>query len=749
MKILHTRAAAEPILLATTCHNMNLLAVVTKSLVVVYRSTTLTVVTQFALSIPADETSVCACWSPSGRLLVIGLQNGEAFLLDVESGDLVRRFVPRSDAECSSIMVEDISGGTAPAPAAGDADNDGDDEGVGKSYDPLRQPPVLFTSMKGAIMACTWTTVASQVSSTNRHQERCLPLRTTVLSPILDELEREDETPVLILLDQEGGLSFLPGGMREVCFVPARLPVNLTPNLACVDTFVVCKPSTAAGKEGDSGGLALKHLDCATGDSSKRDADNAVAAHVAYLVVRRSLSKEHPHVIRFDLSPIIASATRRDVVSVCCIAEYCRMGRDCFLYSLRRWTNLICTVHNDMFLPKNAMLLRDSLVEEIAHPQEKEVMKYFNAVNLATLVNDAEELSQQLKQLILQISNVAYRCYDIALHISEAHCADRQRQRLLLSVIGNLRLRCSNLMREMRHGAEREKELLQWVIQRAALLTNATPPATDVLLLNEPLRARWHSMLLRTLHRIGHGESAVTSLVDEKGMRNEVDLAQIVKSCMPRHYEVTGYDLPLVCQQSDPVHIRQCEILISDKTSFAVDGVMLRTVALTREEPFQPLTAFFVLERQPGAGSVFRQVQEWVSVETQQLQLTVDTASFLWSAVVDEESHCVVLWEQKVTSQTPSAALTGAAANTWAEQTLVLALTDENGALELHNEGVDESVDETGGNATETSAQGAKYAVLEVKGISTKHLRVSVSQVRGFGVLYAKERFVVVDFYRG
>nr|CCC95172.1 conserved hypothetical protein [Trypanosoma congolense IL3000] len=751
MKILHTRAAAEPILLATACHNMNLLAIVTRSVVVVYRSTTLTVVTQLSLSIPAEETSVSACWSPSGRILAIGLQSGEVFLLDVESGDLVRKFVSRFSSKHFCTSMEDSDDCTSVAFEGGSVETEKEPNGVGNEEDPLRQPPVLSTSTNGAIVACTWTSAVSRVSTLKKHSERCLPLCTTASSCILDELQCGDETPVLILFDQAGGLSFLPGGIREVCFVSTKLPFLMDLSRVRVDSFVVAAPPPALRKESKDGdNFSATPLDDVI--KGRRDRDNGVnTSHVAYLVVNSTAPNNSLQIVRLDLSEVIASVTSREVVSVCCIAEYCRMGKKSFLYSLKQWSDLICNVHTHMLLPDNATLLRDAVVEELAHPEKANVLNYFNAIDLKALIECGEDISRMLTQLVLQVSNVVHRCYDIALHVSQTQCRDLKRQSLLLEIIGGLRQRCGNVMREIRYEAEREKELLQWVIQRRSLVRQAPPATADTLTLDEPLRARLHPMLLRTLHRIGKGESVIGPPVAKESDKVEKELTRVVESFMPLHSGVPVAVVPLLYDGEDVLRVHQCEVIAAGPADTA-DGILLRVAAVSIEQPVQVVMGYFSLKQCSRVGFAFQQEKAWVPLEVQPLQFTIEEDSLHWSALVDDDGHCVVLWRNKPAPPSASTSTFGAIPASLAENILTLSLVDEDGRVAVQNDCGDESPNGNtcdGGDDDTMGCDKTKYAVLEVKGISTRHLKASVSRSRGFGVFYAMERFVVVDFYGG
>ncbi|ESL08750.1 hypothetical protein TRSC58_03542 [Trypanosoma rangeli SC58] len=730
LKVLHAKAVAEPILLATTCHNMDLFAIVTRSLVVVYRSTTLTVVTTLPLVIKEKETAVSACWSPSGRLLVVGLQSGDLYILDVESGELIRRFVPRRDIALAikSAHAKTLSG-IADTPEEDDSNNRSSEEEDGaeddKERDPLRQPPILPISVDGAIVACTWTSFAPHTPTMHSHNELCLPLSATISSPIFEELERQEDIPVLLVLDQKGGLSFLPGGMQEVGVVVMSLQWALDPLCMRVEAFFVAatpppspSPSPDAHKN-DSSDLWSR--------------GGSTDFHAAYLVVRETEGRASPRpfsqVVRIHLSDTIARVTDREAVALCSIVEYCRMGKVSYQFVRKRWESLISAVRKDLLLPQNALLLRDTLMEDIAQPPLAKVTAYFEGLDLDALVKDTEELSKQFAHLVLQVSNVAYRCYDLALHLSQAHSSDRQRQCMLMDVIGGLRQRCSNFLRQMRLELEREKDLVHWVLHRAA--PTGTRPLTSL----PSLRAARHPSLLRTLHHIARGESTVFFLVDENIGRGEEELSYIVKGCLLGSRETVACLVPLLDDiAAESILQRQCEVLVTNTAGAGAECVQLHAVTVTQSHPCQPLMATYALQLRGNAGLCFVAQHESLALDIAPLRLAEAKATLLWSGVVDDGGRRVVLWER------------AAASVEAADATLVVAVVDEAGVVEVTADaGENDAEEEEARSAAEGEAE-RHYAVLEIKGISTRHLRASVSRVRGFGVFYAKERFVVVVF---
>lgn len=723
MKILHTKSTAEPILLATACHNMNLLAIVTRSLVVVYRSTTLTVVMTFPLSMRENETIVSACWSPSGRLFAIGVQSGELYLLDVESGDLVRRFAPRSHTARTMRPLDDGSAGNGDG-ETGDNDNE---------VDPLQRSPILPISAHGAIVACTWTSVALRSPAMHSHRELCLPLRSTVSSPIFEELEREDETPLLLILDQRGTLCFLPGGMQEVCVVTVTLPWALDdPHRMRVETFLVAAESFLETNDGS--GSRKWGDDHGTGNlADAGGGGGGGVSYDAYLVVQDTSAGGLPHatshVVRIHLSDTILAATDREVVTICRIAEYCRIGRVSYECARQRWKNLISSVYEDLMLPRKAILVRNALVEDIAMPCKVELLDYFKKLDLIALVKDAEALSQEFFQIVLHVSNVAYRCYDLALHLSQAQSNNRQRQCLLMDIIGGLRQRCSDLLHYIRLEAERTRELVQWVAQQASLRRRSLPSGAELFAAQPPLRAVRHPSLLRTLHRIASG-APTASPPTSGGNTGEEELARVVRNSLLAGGEAVARGLQLAGDTDAALVLqRQCEVLVADAAA-GREGVRVHAVTIAKERPAQPLMTLCTVAPWGDVEGVLLAEQESIPVEMEPLQFNGTGATFLSCGVVDDEGSCVVLWERASGS----------------DVALVLALVKADGAIEMlvDDENEDGHNDNNSRDAADTKEP--KYALLEIKGISTRHLRTSLSRARGFGVFYARERFFVVDF---
>lgn len=57
MKVLHTKLFHETILLVSSCPNMNLFAMVTPTRLLIYRSTTLTVLATFVICAPINDNN--------------------------------------------------------------------------------------------------------------------------------------------------------------------------------------------------------------------------------------------------------------------------------------------------------------------------------------------------------------------------------------------------------------------------------------------------------------------------------------------------------------------------------------------------------------------------------------------------------------------------------------------------------------------------------------------------------------------
>lgn len=237
MKILHTKAAPEPILLVSACECVNLFAIVTSTALTVYRSTTLTVVAAVPLASycgtrapssdakagPQRKTSATgaiataesdwlqASWSPSGRLFTLALPSGMVLVLDVEGGDLVRCFVPQRTASSSSASPSSLGFR---------------DDAVLVTHTHRRVPQLQLSTLPGPVAALAWTTVGSVLPPTapdggsgtaaaaavpttsssftvnpmspvgagggaTAPLDTCLPLPPSVSTPVLEEAERE------------------------------------------------------------------------------------------------------------------------------------------------------------------------------------------------------------------------------------------------------------------------------------------------------------------------------------------------------------------------------------------------------------------------------------------------------------------------------------------------------------------------------------------------------------------------------
>lgn len=304
MKILHSKAVAEPIVLISACHNMNLFAVVTRTTVSIYRSTTLTVVATLSLrtghvaplmqsaarvkaetnDVHVDEKGltsprgVHAVWSPTGRLFALSLPNGCVLLLDVEDGDLVRRFVPagilsevrqlastqeedphpssRASSMSSPLGWTSTAEGTATphanasqqARAAPQSISDAvngeeaeEEEDVERALSALalRIPSLSPLSTAACpVAAMTWTTLRT-TSTSPAPTAQCLPLRPSLSTPLIAEAHQScqsvvargtataDAVTILLVMDVTGGLSYLVGGLQEAAFHRVQMPAPI------------------------------------------------------------------------------------------------------------------------------------------------------------------------------------------------------------------------------------------------------------------------------------------------------------------------------------------------------------------------------------------------------------------------------------------------------------------------------------------------------------------------------------------
>ncbi|KAK7194173.1 hypothetical protein NESM_000331100 [Novymonas esmeraldas] len=230
MKLLHSKATAEPIVAVAACPCANLFGLVTQSTVAVYRHTTLTTVFNFSLKSfhtaqrggddaarggqgGQGSSAWCCCWSPSGRLLSVALPSGLLLILDVECGALVRLLAPRGTAALENETLPTPTTTTVTTATSGSAL-----AGTWRASTTL--PPGQ------PVLAMCWCAVPSLSADLvdAMHAEvrsRCLPVRTGPTAALLDEVVQGSGVPLHDAATQDSFAATLPGSSSGVSHAAA------------------------------------------------------------------------------------------------------------------------------------------------------------------------------------------------------------------------------------------------------------------------------------------------------------------------------------------------------------------------------------------------------------------------------------------------------------------------------------------------------------------------------------------------
>ncbi|AIN98724.1 hypothetical protein LPMP_240910 [Leishmania panamensis] len=515
MKLLHSKSTAEPILAVTACPCANLFGLVTRSSAAVYRSTTLTTVFNFSLKPfqsalrdnAADEerrndTSVCCCWSPSGRLFTLAMPSGLLLVLDVEGGALVRFLTPGATAPVSS----DGASGSSSTPAS------------------TSVPRVPTTLPPGRpVLAMGWCAVPSLFS---RHvnamhvdmQTRCLPVRTGVTTALLDEVAQGSSISLfgagdashllfstaatsgrypadakrasrsislLMVLGCDGVLRCLIGGLYEVQRLELSLPScyptlpvsGLRGNVAAWEDVVVedmqvrhCTVSTGASagsRTHPQRETGLPGWMC-FGESVVSCVRPAVAQqHRLYLTVAGALSSgaAAPAVWEVNLHANLSALAAPHWLALCYVREYTRIAREVYEKAAREWHAVLRRrLWAHLGLPAVAPLLSSAILAQLTEPDPLELYKYAKQQLMhAAVTEDLEVMATAVQRAIDDVTHVCYRCCEAAMactvYLREADTVTQH--------LGTLRRLCESFLRRVTREAESARDLALWVLQQS------------------------------------------------------------------------------------------------------------------------------------------------------------------------------------------------------------------------------------------------------------------------------------------
>eukprot|EP00796_Vickermania_ingenoplastis_P007442 gene7442-5240_t len=367
MKLLHSKTLSEPILLLSACPSMYLIAVVTARQVIVFRSTTMAPVLTRRLGLDPNTlyraapgnaqrtsstcsssssaaatptgSSLSACWSPAGRIFVLSLPHGTILLLDVETGELIRRLVPKGAPLDKKVYRCAASAAEEDDDAEDDDDNADEEEEEQETskngpadtledgHIPRRvlqqlyavRSPISISIAACPVVAMSWARIVSPYPTILFHQhagrDTCLPLYPGLLSSLLlEELVQplhgggwtpsssadaaagdtdapfiDPTTPdapntvsLLFILDEVGHLSIVLGGLHEVFACRWSLPTHMpftVPTVPSTRGTVVGDDVVDGSGELAFGGVRVRHMAVVAHHSSSSGDEQHSARH--------------------------------------------------------------------------------------------------------------------------------------------------------------------------------------------------------------------------------------------------------------------------------------------------------------------------------------------------------------------------------------------------------------------------------------------------------------------------------------
>lgn len=517
MKLLYSKSAPEPILLATACPCANLFGIITRSTVAVYRSTTLTVVFNYAFSslhnspgaadaaelkpgppsTAVTASSLHASWSPSGRLLTLALSTGTLLLFDVEGGALVRSFESAAFAASTPSLQTSLPAGRPL---------------IAMQWCSITGSAALPAMLQDITTRCLPIQMGASAALLEeavqqQHSDRLVSgsvgslTHTTAAAHLLEPADEATSISLLLLLGDDGVLRVLLGGLQEITAVPLQLP----------PTADGPSPSTSWAS------LCVEELSLSAHADCHGDAAPAATHHKLFLTLakapqRRSAAPSGaaaPPTLAFqgvvlvaDLQDRLARLAAPSRVAFCFASEYCHMADQAYQQAMQRW-HLALAQHTRMHLelPNSARLLRDAIVAEVAKPSCYELFHYARRLPTAALLQDVDHLSETLQRIISDLTHISYRCCEAAMAFAvyiddeaesgliEPHLQDCSADLSspsglttgrLIRQIGSLRREYEAQLRQVARECSLETDLVLWVVQQSpSWLCNDLPKENE------------------------------------------------------------------------------------------------------------------------------------------------------------------------------------------------------------------------------------------------------------------------------
>ncbi|CCW62530.1 unnamed protein product [Phytomonas sp. EM1] len=491
---------------------------------------------------------------------------------------------------------------------------------------------------------------------------------------------------ILMILDMTGVLSFVLGGLQEVRFMTIRIP-HPPGGAICVEKLITVpvweaqprwtQPEADLQREEDGRGMETqpaRRIAPAAGDSFffgltadslhllskqlepyrgknraeeahkvfERWAHRAVrCSHRAYLVVKPTSTPASDtagacrELFELDLGFQLTRIVDTRAATICYIAEYCRMAQACMHDQQQLWRDVLeNSTRKHLKLPSKAVLLRDTVVERIAQPNQADLLSYYEMIDKFALVEDLEKLSKTLHRVVKAVDQTCYRCYDASISLLNTfydcntamagHFNDRPPELLgggglptpsplsmrelsaeLMNIIGELRRCAETFLHCVQLGVSYEVDLVHYVLHRSSLLlvpsaasaakerpndfstspmANSKGKATLANLTVEPLSVERHPTLLRTLERIHRMRSTVfpqyptACEVDEDFLKWNRRLERLFQCALSRSeggdgHKAYPHEDPVVAQRMEGIaHDRACGARLVDVSEPRVEG---------------------------------------------------------------------------------------------------------------------------------------------------------------------------------
>lgn len=484
MKILHAKTSNEKIRVGSACHAMNLFALATLKSITVYRIANMTVVWSLKLENRRDECPAVTCiaWSPTGRLVAFGFEKGWSMIVHVESGDVVRIFRPADAAGPSNSQPPMLIAQSEGGPQLRDS--------VQRSYS-LRST--------SDIVSCEFAKCPESLCSGKTSRAalgKCLQLpNANTVAPLLFELESSAESvnvSALLIMSSTLEVSVSVGGLVEIGLL------HLTGDDYFVNPFAPVSH-------------ALERRPCKPCQSLLQLSSNQLLLVLPTAPTTQRLFSAPC----LSLRHLLCNAT----VTASFVEEYVLLGDHAMRWGAAAWSRFVEQVLAECNLPQAASVMRSALLPPVCTPDMRAVEAVFSSLSLAKMVRLGEALRECLTNLMDRVHGEATVAFEAALTLAATLFDDDDETYKHICE----RVKASkDLICYVRREAEHIAELLRWLAQQvlryttnnttglSAAGTGALTSSPGAFIL-EPLPCQHQTHVLRTLHRLMNSAPTVKS----------------------------------------------------------------------------------------------------------------------------------------------------------------------------------------------------------------------------------------------